>query len=235
MRKKEDISLFVFLVFLLLVLNYSFLDSALVKFIGVSKEVHVDRVIDGDTIVSGNESIRLLGINTPERGEFLYEEAKTFLESLVLNETVRLEFVGERKDKYKRTLAYIFLGAENVNVKMVENGFANYYFYNGRDKHSNSLEDAWKVCLDNEVNLCEKSDNLCAPCVNLTSNSIINSCNFSCDITNWTIKGEGREKYIFNITLSQNEKTGFALNLEDSGGSLYLQDDEGRLVVWESF
>ena len=37
------------------------------------KEAKVKRVIDGDTVVVDGVSVRLLGINTPERGEKLYK------------------------------------------------------------------------------------------------------------------------------------------------------------------
>lgn len=43
----------------------------------------VSRVVDGDTVgvtpaVGGNDTIRLIGVDTPERGEPLYEEAAAF-------------------------------------------------------------------------------------------------------------------------------------------------------------
>ena len=41
---------------------------------------------------------------------------------------------------------------------MVENGFANYYFYSGKDKYSDDLLEAWNKCIQNDVNLCEKSE-----------------------------------------------------------------------------
>ena len=78
----------------------------------------VTGIIDGDTIVVENESVRLIGINSPERGEDFYEEAKKFLEDLILGEEVELEING--KDKYYRLLAYVYFGNENVNIELVE-------------------------------------------------------------------------------------------------------------------
>src|SRR3989344_4938496 len=55
----------------------------------------VTRVIDGDTLeLSTGEKVRLLGINTPEKGSTNYLEAKKFTENLVLNKTVRKEEIG---------------------------------------------------------------------------------------------------------------------------------------------
>ena len=238
-KKKEmsvrqiDILILVLVVLAILSLNNPMIDNFLEEILSGKQEVFVERIIDGDTIESEGGSIRLLGINTPERGEFLYDEAKAFLESQVFNKTVRLEFTRERYDKYNRTLAYVFLDDKNVNAELVENGFANYYFYDGRDKYSDELEEAWDECINDNVNLCEKSANICAQCVNIiTSDFLINNCNFPCNIINWTIKGEGREKFVFNQTLNHGERAKFELDLTDTGGSLFLQDDEGKLVEW---
>ncbi len=231
MNKKRQIIFLVFLIVLLFAVNYSFIDKAVEGFLLDS--VKVRRVIDGDTIVVGNDSVRLLGINSPERGEDYYEEAKKFLEELVLNESVRLEFIGDKYDKYGRLLAYVYFDGKNINVKLVEEGFANYYFYSGKDKYSNDLLDAWDTCIKKNVNLCKKSEDVCASCISINLKSIINNCNFDCDISNWQIKGEGRKEFIFSEqNLKPNEEAGFELDLTDSGGSLFLRDGEGGLVLW---
>src|SRR6266498_188276 len=166
-QRQKNIKILIFLLILLFAINYPFLDEGLKNFLNTDETVLVERIIDGDTIVAEgkNESIRLLGINTPERGEFGYQEAKDFLEQKILDQNVTLEFVGNRYDKYNRLLAYIFFNNTNINIKMVENGFANYYFYSGRDKYSDDLENAWNQCIEKNVNLCEKSVNMCAPCI----------------------------------------------------------------------
>jgi len=231
--KQIDKLILVFLILALISLNYSGIDNFLEQTFSYKQEVFVERIIDGDTIETDIGNIRLLGINTPERGEFYYEEAKDYLKSELLNKTVELEFTGDRYDKYNRTLAYIFLNNVNINIKIVEAGFANYYFYEGRDKYSNELEDAWNSCLNNKVNLCEPSQYPCSLCININYNFIINNCNFSCNIINWTIKGEGRDKFIFNQTLAQNQQANFELDLTNTGGSLFLKDEIGKLVKWK--
>jgi len=199
------------------------------------REVFIERVIDGDTIVtSEGEHVRLLGINTPERGEVFYEESKKFLENSVLNQTVTLEFTRERTDKYGRTLAYIFLRNENINIKTVEKGFANYYFYSGRDKYSEVLENAWMTCLDNKVNLCRQSNEPCSSCLILGENYVANNCNLICEVQDWTIKGEGRDKVLLNRTLAAGQSQSFELDLSNSGESLFLRDDVGGLVVYSA-
>lgn len=51
---------------------------------------------------------------------------------------------------------------------------------------------------------------------------------------NWTIKGEGRNKFAFNQTLSMNESAEFSLDLSSSGGSIYLRDEIGKLIWWKN-
>jgi micrococcal nuclease len=85
----------------------------------------VVKVVDGDTIklASGRE-IRLLGIDTPEKGQPYYNEAKDFLERLILGKKVRLEKDVTNKDKYGRYLRYVFLKNIFVNVELVRKGYA---------------------------------------------------------------------------------------------------------------
>jgi len=100
----------------------------------------VERVIDGDTIeLSNGEMVRYLGIDTPEvrikgdSGKWIYEPqpfalaAKDVNRSLVEGKEVRLEFDVEKRDKYKRLLAYCFIGDEFVNAKLLEEGMALLY------------------------------------------------------------------------------------------------------------
>ncbi|PIO08644.1 hypothetical protein COU59_00875 [Candidatus Pacearchaeota archaeon CG10_big_fil_rev_8_21_14_0_10_34_12] len=228
-------TIFVVLVILLITINYNFLNNKVEDFFTDYQTGVVERVIDGDTLVlETSEHVRLLGINTPEKGEPYYEEAKEFLESRVLNKSITLKYGKEKYDKYQRLLAYVFLENENINVEIVESGLGNYYFYDGRDKYSGALEDAWTKCLEEEINLCEPSQNYCKNCIEIAEDYVINSCSFSCDISDWEIKGEGREKFVFSEVLNENQKAYFELDLSDSGRTLFLRDSEGKLVLWET-
>jgi|TARA_Y100000310_G_scaffold246466_1_gene251769 hypothetical protein len=237
MRKNKEAILLVILMVLLFSVNYSFLNEKLEGFLTNQDSVFIERIIDGDTVeIENKTSIRLLGINSPERGEVYYLEAKEFLEDLILNETVTLEYVGERQDKYGRTLAYIYINKENVNLKLVEEGLANYYFYSGKDIHSDDLMNAWDSCIENNKNLCEKSIDVCKSCISISQNKIVNECDFDCDITDWQIKGEGRKKFIFpDGILEQGEEASFELELTNTGDTLFLRDGEGKLVLWEGY
>ena len=68
----------------------------------------VVKVTDGDTIdLSNGETVRFSGINTPEKGECYYNEAKQALTELVLDKEVFIERDMTNKDKYNRLLRSI--------------------------------------------------------------------------------------------------------------------------------
>ena len=79
----------------------------------------VTRIIDGDTFeLASGETIRLLCIDTPEKGEQGYEEATLFLENLLLNEEPTLEPDIQDKDKYNRSLRYVYLNETFINKEI---------------------------------------------------------------------------------------------------------------------
>ena len=68
----------------------------------------VKRVVDGDTILLTNgQRVRLLGINTPEiesryhQQEQGGQQAKSWLEALLADGNVLLEFDQKKRDKYR--------------------------------------------------------------------------------------------------------------------------------------
>ncbi len=90
----------------------------------------VDRVIDGDTLICNNETIRLLGINTPEKKEYYYEEAKIFLQE-VEGKEVRVLRDFDDLGKYKRKLRYVFYGDRMINIEILEQGFGFLFMAEG--------------------------------------------------------------------------------------------------------
>ena len=125
----------------------------------------VSCVVDGDTIeLSNRETVRYIGIDTPEirekkNAEWVYkprpyaEEAKEFNQKLVEGKSVRLEFDVQKRDKYKRLLAYVYRGDKMVNIEMVREGFAMIYTYPPNLKYSQRFLDAQKEARDNKKGL----------------------------------------------------------------------------------
>ena len=94
--------------------------------------VRVARVVDGDTLLlESGRRVRLLGVDTPETKhpdrppEPWGAEASAFAAAAVARASdVRLEYDIERTDRYGRTLAWVWVGPDLLNVALVENGLS---------------------------------------------------------------------------------------------------------------
>lgn len=93
----------------------------------------VVRVIDGDTLMFEDEvRVRLLGIDTPERGECFYEESKKYVEDLIEGEVVRIEKDISGSDRVGRLLRYVYVPSDSpeeddlfLQDHLVREGYAN--------------------------------------------------------------------------------------------------------------
>ena len=100
--------------------------------------------VDGDTVHSGKVWVRLVQINTPERGECGYQQAKDYTQkflklnsNLVLTKDRNLDTF----DEYGRALGYLTKGNRNLNLELVKYGYAKPYFYKGiRGKYAQQIE-----------------------------------------------------------------------------------------------
>lgn len=89
------------------------------------------RIIDGDTIVvEGGERVRLLDIDTPEKGQKCYTEAKDRLAELIDGKEIVLEKRGQDRDVYGRLLRYVIYNDTLINLQLVREGLANLYIEN---------------------------------------------------------------------------------------------------------
>ncbi len=96
------------------------------------------RVVDGDTMEvlyrppkPMREKIRLLMVNTPERGQPGYRQATQSLRSLVAGHdrvTLAFEIPGQpKRDRYGRLLAYVVVDGLNANIELVRQGWSPYW------------------------------------------------------------------------------------------------------------
>ncbi|MBI2825622.1 MAG: thermonuclease family protein [Planctomycetia bacterium] len=93
----------------------------------------VDRVVDGDTLLlAGGQRIRLIGVDTPEtvRPDHPVEpwghEAAEFTRRFVAVGPVRLTFDRERRDRFERYLAYVWVGDRLLNEELLRAGLARW-------------------------------------------------------------------------------------------------------------
>jgi micrococcal nuclease len=122
-------------------------------------EAAATRIIDGDTLEAGGRSVRLLGVDAPERGRCFYEEARQELARLVLGQALRLEGdpLNDDADEYGRLLRYVYLpDGTLVNARLIAGGFARHlsWFPIEENERFAELEDAtrenqlglWAAC-----------------------------------------------------------------------------------------
>ena len=86
-------------------------------------------VIDGDTAdmeINGEMyRVRYIGVDTPERGDFYYQEAANANANLVLNQEVILVMDVSETDQFGRLLRYVYLtDGTFVNAELVGQGYA---------------------------------------------------------------------------------------------------------------
>jgi len=91
-----------------------------------ASQADVIRVIDGDTVViSDDERVRLIGIDTPENGQCGFDEAKQAIEKLLASGSATFySGTTSDKDKYDRLLRYIEVEGIDVGLNLISNGFA---------------------------------------------------------------------------------------------------------------
>lgn len=153
------------------------------------EDILVTRVVDGDTLYLENgERVRLIGIDTPEihDSQKLYRDSRrskrdihtikamgqkayVFTRQLVENKRVRLEFDVEKKDRYGRLLAYVYidLGLAGdlkpvegiyythdhgtsifVNASIILSGYADLMTYPPNVKYANLFSDLYRQARD---------------------------------------------------------------------------------------
>ena len=93
---------------------------------GATQRGRVTHVVDGDTVdVAGVGRIRVIGIDTPERGECGFESATLAMAALVNGRVVTLVAgATEDADRYGRLLRYVDVGAVDAGLELIEQGWA---------------------------------------------------------------------------------------------------------------
>ena len=97
----------------------------------MSHEGQIARVIDGDTLIIDLTTIRLSLVNSPERDERGYQEAKDFALT-VCPIGVNAEFVEDTwqpTDKYGRSVGLVYCNDMMLNELLLTNGHAEISTY----------------------------------------------------------------------------------------------------------
>jgi endonuclease YncB( thermonuclease family) len=201
------------------------------------REVTVIRIVDGDTlVVTGDEKVRLLGINTPENGEFNAEADVAFIKQLE-NKTVIIE--SSQKDQYGRTLGYLFYNGQLFNEKILENGLAHFYSYE-EDKYTGRLKVAEKFARENGLGIWKRSSNY--GCLSLRELKYVEDgercsnrervvLDNSCEALSVYFKDDTSKGFHYNISTGFFSKN-YSCKFNDVGDSLYIWDSDGLILFY---
>ena len=121
----------------------------------------VVRVVDGDTIkinYNGNEeSVRLIGIDTPEsvhpnanKNSADGVTASDFTKSCLVGKQISLEFDVDKTDKYNRLLAYVYLDDVMFNKTLLEEGYATVSTYPPNVKYVDDFTKLQQLARENK-------------------------------------------------------------------------------------
>jgi micrococcal nuclease len=128
-----------------------------------AREYVVNKVIDGDTVqLDTGEIVRYLGIDAPELfakgggAEFYGREAARYNKKLVFMKKVKLEFDAEKKDRYGRLLAYVYVKNLFVNDELVRLGYAKAMIKPPNTKYSDLFLKHQKKAIDEERGLWQE-------------------------------------------------------------------------------
>lgn len=103
----------------------------------------VVKVKDGDTIVvlDGTMTmvtVRLAGVDAPEKKQDFGVVAKQFVSDQVFGKTVIFKEVS--KDRYGRTVAFVFYENKNLSEELLKVGLAWHYVLYSKSKYLQELE-----------------------------------------------------------------------------------------------
>ena len=106
-----------------------------------TRTVVVSRVVDGDTVeIASGAHVRIIGIDTPERGACGYDEATEALRRMVEGREVELVDPAsvQDRDAYDRLLRFVDVAGGDTGLAQVRAGWAtarDCYSRDGYDAH----------------------------------------------------------------------------------------------------
>ncbi len=120
----------------------------------------VTHIVDGDTFdIASGQRIRMIGIDTPERGEYFYKEASIRLKELIDGKEVILIKDVSETDRYGRLLRHVYLNGVWINKQMIDEGFAKLLTFPPDVEHVQIFKQAQKKARDAKRGMWANKDN----------------------------------------------------------------------------
>ena len=161
-----------------LIISFVFILTLLASPLHAQQTTTVTRIVDGDTLkvfyLEGEESIRLIGIDTPESrvnkktkkdakrsGQDIEtiiamgKRATEYVESLVKpGGLITIEFDVQERDRYKRLLGYVYLSnGKMLNEEIVKAGYASVMTIPPNVKYKDRFLRAYKQARERKIGL----------------------------------------------------------------------------------
>ena len=139
MKEKTQNILIVIACIIILIVIISFSFKMIINYNPEIKENQsenqVAEIIDGDTFrLENGDVVRLLCVDTPEKGEEGYDEAVSFLGGrLLYQQDNNIILEGNTTDKYGRLLRWVWVEGSLVNKEIIDEDLGEVFEYAGED------------------------------------------------------------------------------------------------------
>jgi endonuclease YncB( thermonuclease family) len=211
------------------------------------ESVVISRVIDGDTVeLEDGRVIRMLNINTEEKGRSHALEASEFLKEY-LNESLELEVSGV--GKYGRILGKLYKNDLYLNLELVRLGLAHKYIV--KDNELGVFTDIEKKAREEELGIWERSeyDGCLDVEINKKDEVVVIKDNCGLNFNGWTLKDESTKQFKFErdfgnefvLLSNKGESVGNEIywgrgNVwNDENDAIFIRDSSGFLVYYDSY
>ena len=180
----------------------------------------VVEILDGDTFDLGNEErVRIIGINTPEKGRPFSDEATDALSEMIMGKEVTLvnDSKNDDVDSSGRLLRHVYVEPYgiSVNYEMIRTGMAFWYPYSSGTDMDESYQEAQESAAYDHVGLWTESQyNITIDYIEYDPEGsevdgeyliITNHDNYNINMEGWYLQDEAaRTAYEFNYTLEIN-------------------------------
>lgn len=211
------------------------------------ENVIIARVIDGDTVqLEDGRTVRLVNINTPEKGTPGSKEAYEYLAQYI-NKSVEMENKGT--EKYGRTLGKIYYVEDYLNWQIVRNGLGNTFLTN--DEETKEFSRAQHIAVEEGLGIWKHSPYYGCAQMTINIKDEYVDFNVACNVSlqDWELGDESRKRYVFSDIKqkrfrvysasgrdSETEKFWNVGNVwNDDRDTATLKDDTGLLVDFYSY
>ncbi len=221
----------------------------------------VVEILDGDTFDLGNEErVRIIGINTPEKGRPFSDEATVALSEMIMGKEVTLvnDSKNDDVDTSGRLLRHVYVDGISVNYEMIRTGMAFWYPYSSGTDMDESYQEAQESAANDHVGLWTESQyNITIDYIEYDPEGsevdgeyliITNHDNYNISMEGWYLQDEAaRTAYEFNYTLEINTSVriytgsgednqtmlfwGWYQGIWNNGGDMAILQDENGLMV----